>query len=174
MNPMTRCPRCGNYQTTQRVTALVASATWSGQVAGGIVGQGGGQTMVAGFSGVQSGATMLAQRLAPPTAPAPPSTWRLTWAFLSAAAGGGAYWIYRSPASNGETFPAFLLWVAVAFGALAVLLVALYLAQSSSARADYQRRQVEYQQAMAQWGNMWYCNRCDTVYDPVSGRVMTT
>lgn len=150
-----QCPVCGRIDQTQRVSAIVSSQSRRGQY---------------GFPGSQ---TFLASRLAPPMAPAGPTDsgclaitmWVGLGFFLVAFAMGAI-----SSAGTRNTD-------AMCLGAAAlacVVVLWLYQAQRSTRkrmlRAEAAGRVPAWQRAMEVWERLYYCERDDVVFDPVTGQ----
>lgn len=164
------CPSCGNA-AVQKVSAIVHAGTWSGRSSGLSVGVGhisGGPNLgMAGANATQSaGSTALAQLLAPPDKPdtdqSPERTRILVLGLIAFACVFGALvCLSNSNASGGIT------WLLLA--ALLGYCRQLWVRRTSPGSPEYERAQEQARQwsrRRARWDRLFYCSRCDSVFDP--------
>lgn len=167
-----RCVVCGS-PTVQKISALYRGGSWEVDSTGTSVGLGyvsGGHLVytVAESQEHGHGQTHLAAYFRPPDAPHPPRS-------------------YYAAAYVGFGFGLFLLIVAFLAQRLPVIQVIIGLLAVACSLAGWREwaavsrglkeRQVEWeadmdawQTSLQRWGQLFYCGRCDQVYDPNTGR----
>lgn len=129
-------------------------------------GAGGVTPVIAAGSGptYHSSSTLLAQRLAPPRAPARYHGWRVVgWVAAGFAAASALYAPFDSAA--GGFFGR--LGGAVVYGVIALLIAAAL--RWHARRYDAAREQ--WSQAMARWQNCYFCMGCNTAFEVDGGGV---
>jgi hypothetical protein len=160
----TRCPQCGNDTSTQKISALVATGTWSGHQSGTAISVGpSGQWAHGAYSGSHFGATQLAQRLAPPQPP-PKNPFSLV-RVISLISLGLATMLAPWPGTT--TAPA--AWIAPL--CLGMLLLFTDLLTRRVQKRRFAEAMARHSQELALWSALWYCPRCDTAFDPASGQI---
>jgi hypothetical protein len=169
-----RCVACGNEQV-QKVSSIVRGGAWSGVSSSSSIGGGhvfGGPDFVTvGVTQTRkAGATELAQTLMPP--PTPPERRSdsgcaivlLIMVGLAFAASG-----VSNIGGEGGSLAGGILMLAIA-GLVGLAVYALATAHSTpKARAQREEELARWHTAMVRWDRLFYCPRCDRVYNPRSG-----
>jgi hypothetical protein len=165
---MAMCAACGK-DDAQKISAVVGAGTWSGSSQ--TVGTGMAYGVKSGLAvgvGVATtshqGSTALAQLLAVPEYPMPPSAWAKIPAMLG---GGLAFLILLTMWSSGEDdwrSHALLTVVGVT-----LLLVVAARVRDIRAKAKFEPRAEEWRRRVTKWQELIYCARCHEVTDPTSG-----
>lgn len=166
------CIVCGN-PGVQKISALFRAGTWSAESTGVSVGYGHvstGQNFTTLETAASSthGSTHLARLLAPPARPSlrtGPTIWAWTLTWLIAVIG-ILVWVpsISDPSNQGSQWRA----VVTIFGI--TILVCLLLSAVTLPRAFQERRAnlIRWQHQVRCWDQLFYCGRCDHVYNPQS------
>lgn len=171
-----RCAACGSEQV-QKVTAICREGNWDthgrGQTTGAsILPNGQVVYAVADTRTYGRGQTRLAQQLAAPPHPDWGSTPRdgIYWG----AGGAGVMLLVTLMVANNSAAG---FWLTSGCALLAGLLVGYAVWESYRVRAreragavHYERARAEWQHQMARWEQLYYCSRCDVVFDPHTRR----
>lgn len=161
---MLACRVCGNT-SGQKVSAVCQQGTWSGVARGqsfGAIYTADGPIPVSSVSATSSsGGTQIAQALMPPPRPSFRHGW--TGSILVPLLG--------YPCALAACFAGGLA-ASVVIAATSILWFFVLLAESRAEAVGQTRLQGEHarwQAAMAVWDRLFYCSRCDHVYDPHGG-----
>ena len=162
---MLACRVCGNT-TAQKVSAVCQSGSWSGGSSSLSVGaihlRHGDIPMSAVTATRSSGASEIARRLMPPARPRFVASWVGSVlvamfglvAVLIAAGTSGAAWATAAAALTGLVW--FFVLRAEGDG-------------EAEGQARHQAALAQWEHAMRIWDRLFYCSRCDHVYDPQGG-----
>lgn len=175
LSPFCVCPVCRNEQT-QRLTALTRAGTWMSQSSGTSVGaghfdSGDNFTTFSSTSSVTHGASQLAMQLAPPKLPRPNYTWGIMLVFgILVGLMGVMFGLVAFGSPDG-------LQTGI-YGALMITVSMFLFAKSRRAclaeRAAAVRDGELWSNQMTIWERLFYCSRCDHVFDPANGRFVTS
>jgi hypothetical protein len=127
-------------------------------VAGGTVTFVGRNTLYGGFAGSLSGRTAIASLLAPPRPPQHPYAW-LVIPGLCAVLGAV---LFSESETVGEPALGEAVIALAAVGIVSIRWMFQELQRYPAKIADYNSR-------MDRWRRLWYCHRCDTIFDPGTG-----
>lgn len=166
------CPNCA-ASAGQKLTALCQAGSWSSTSRGVSMGaghiQGGPNFGTVGVSASASvGATSLAQMLAPPPIPIPrsPTSGGLVCILIGTVpCGMGVLFLV----SGGEALSVagiIAVLVGIAFIGLGVHLQREAQSWSGRVTLENQQRRAHWERMMYIWDRLYYCPRCDSVYDP--------
>lgn len=159
------CPDCRQVDSVQRVRSVVSGGTSSGSYSGPTHGAAytpgsgwGGTVGHATLSG--SSSTVLEQRLAPPTEPTDPRSYNrsLIGPAMLLLAVGGVISLVLIAVSDAAAY----IGLAVTFGGLFVW----EMRKRSSYKKHYESDHPRWQRMMQRWNDLFYCHRCDPVFDP--------
>lgn len=161
------CPVCGDASQVQKVSAIVRAGTsthaYEGSWAGSVYtfGEGGGPSVLGGYSRVEGGSqTELSRWLSPPAEPTAafrPSWWAIGGLVIGAL---GLLVSLTDPTAAGD----FGFW-------FVVTAVAGYFVYRAWQRYEQQRQRAAaehpaWERAMVRWEQLFYCFRCDRVFTP--------
>lgn len=162
------CRMCGNT-AAQKVTAICRAGSWTTHSQGYTVGMGDdghGHTMMVGGSTASTshGHTGLVGMLLPPPRPAFHPRWTFSKLVPSVGIVLGFLAFTASPmAATCIVGITSLLWL--------LSLVSESRAESQG-RADFTIAHTQWEHSMQVWNRLFYCSRCDHVYDPQQGGVV--
>ncbi len=166
------CIVCGNAQV-QKVSAIYQAGTWNSVAVGETVGYGmgmdGGGAVFGGESVSHvSGGTRLASVLAPPVQPPMQELAEFLVAWLL---GLGAFCIaiFSIPPFSASYSPMALLFAALC-AAGSVLAAQVGCWRKQQYQGFYERAVTGWREASEIWNRLYYCPRCDHVYDPTTGK----
>jgi hypothetical protein len=162
------CPVCGAADRIQKVSAVVAAGTTSGEFAGpsvGVTRREGRWGGIATYTTLRgSSATYLAGCLRPPARPGISRIYQDSTAFWTAVVFSLLAFgllLYAGVAVRGA-----LGWgMAIVAGGGMLLLVPAVLARESRTRA-YELQLASWKRAMERWDRLYYCHRDDVVFEP--------
>lgn len=165
------CPSCGG-EAVQRVPAVVGAGTWTSH-ANTMGGYGGHSSDGTDFSGTFAGSTFgggstdLAARLAPPR---DPHRVYSGWFFAGLGTlGYGGYSVAMACGIVGYQTPEMTTFF-LGGGLLLLALSGLCWWRFALHQGELAEEKRAYPERMRCWGSLFYCARCDAVYDPASGR----
>ena len=175
------CPVC-HHEDVQKVSAIVQSGSWSSSsqsigVGGGHVFGGPDFATVTSTSTKGQGASILAQALAPPPAPRTQSTMvgclglgclLPLGGFCLLAFLGSLTTPPGATNASGSSAVSLVMGVLFAGGGLALFWHSSQESKRLAALNEIDR--TRWQQAMQVWNTLLYCQRCDSVYIPHTGR----
>ncbi|HLK61120.1 MAG TPA: hypothetical protein VKU00_31450 [Chthonomonadaceae bacterium] len=169
------CAHCQNEEV-EKVSAVYNRGTWTSSSYGtrhGVRWDRRGRPFVATepFSERSKGATRLAEMLEPPTEPANVG---MIMVLLFCTALLFCLWL-----SSALLFQNLFGWTGGCITGIVVVLFAFSMIYDPAKRVSdrqtkrYEEKHTQWKQAMDRWDNLYYCSRCDHVYDPDSGKSAT-
>ncbi len=172
------CPRCREIDRTQSVRSIVSGGTTktvSQRTGGAIVfgGDGGVGEAFGTSRSTSTSATLLAKALAPPIKPQTPravAVGLVLYAifpiiiFLCC----GAVLVSGVPGTTKYPVVTSLMAIAAMAVCLGILVALFFAAQRVMPAAD--ERHEQWRRQVVVWPTLYYCWRCDLVYDPTTGK----
>jgi hypothetical protein len=160
-----QCAACGS-DAVQKISAILQAGVTTGASSGLVTAQnfgwhGGGFTTVGVTNSQHHSASILAQTLAPPPRPLPhrlAGFGCLAWA-MSAIAALAVLWVCQEP--NQNSIPTLIV-----FASLAAALWLFFYWRRRETHAQWRIDDARWHEAMIRWDQLYYCSRCDCVYDP--------
>jgi hypothetical protein len=172
-----KCLCCGS-DTVEKVSGLCQRETWTESTKGHQTGVGqviGGPSFVTTSRiGTQSvGSTQLMKALAPPEPPRERKSESMTAAVVCGIVVGLMAMFFiagRSAHPDGTTWLLAILPPVALPALLALIVRPSYLADKNRLAAEFQASHANWLRWMTTWDRLFYCRKCDSVYDPVTGR----